>query len=523
MARTSALPPLITSLLKPDAYPHPADGIELIQTHISYVLLAGAYAYKIKKPASFGFVDYSTLELRRRYCEEEVQLNRRLCDDVYLGVTPIVRTRDGVRMSGDGAPEEYAVQMRRVPDERTLPRLIEHGAASDEDVRRVARTIAAFHASAERSEAIAAFGRASAVLANWHENFEQTRGYIGATITQEAFDAIHAYVTGFLADHGDLFERRADDGRVRDGHGDLRCDSIAIHEDGRICVMDCIEFSDRLRYGDVAADIGFLAMDLDARGRADLADELIGAYIDTTRDETLPLVLPFYRCYRTYVRGKVESFRSSEDEVPAAERDASADRARASFDLAARYASERHPPMVIVMVGLAGSGKSHLANALGGRIGAAIVSSDAIRREASGGASQSAAYGEGAYTEAVRAGVYAALRERAAALLAQGFSVILDATHIAREQRDAARDVASRAGARFMTVHVDTPMESVRRHFEARAREEHTTSDADMEVYLVQRARIEAPTEIPAGELMRVDGSVRAAENVARIARRLSS
>jgi len=463
---------IVEALRAPGAYPHAVDSVEVVQTHVSYVLLAGEHAYKMKKPLSLGFLDYGTLEKRRAMCEEEVRLNRRLCSDVYLGVAPVTRLADAgaaaaaYRVGGEGEVVEYAVHMRRVPRERMLDAMLgrgeamrrraPHGAAAI--VRRVAREMASFHARAATDARIAAFGRVEALRANWAENFQQAAPFVGTLISTEALAAVRAYAERFLPANAALIEGRADGGRVRDCHGDLRSDAVYVREDGGICVMDCIEFNDRIRYGDVAGDIGFLAMDLEFRGHRGLADELLGAYLGEARDETLPLVLGFYKTYRAFVRGKVEAMRSAEAEVLEAARAASRSAARRYFELALSYVGAAHRQRLIYMVGLSGSGKTYLADALACRIGAVVLSSDAVRRgdgarqtageeQATGdsgrtaGDSQQTAgatYGAGRYGAEERERVYERMRELARGHLALGRSVIVDATHIARADREAA-------------------------------------------------------------------------------------
>jgi len=519
MARAgeSHLPDVIGALRHASAYAHPAGDIELIQTHISCVLLAGQYAYKVKKPLSLGFLDYSTLERRRAMCEEEVRLNRRLCPEAYLGVVPIVRAGASYLVGGEGDAVEYAVQMRRMPHDRMMPALLAAGRVSADDVRRIARRIAEFHGSSETDGRIAAFGRAEAIRRNWEENFGQAAPFAGDTIDASALGEVRAYVDALLRTQRPLIELRADAGRVRDCHGDLRSDSVVLHEDGRICVMDCIEFNDRIRYGDVAGDVAFMAMDLEYRGRRDLADEFLGAYMGAALDETIGVMLPFYTCYRAFVRGKVESMESAEAEVPASEREAAAARARAYFALARRYAVARRDPLAVMMVGLSGSGKSHLARALAARTGAALVVSDAVRKELLGvaaGKRLDAAYGEGAYTAAERDRVYREMLGRATAHLAAGRRVVLDATHIARADRDRVSAVAHERGVPLLAVVVEASEDAVRRHFAARTEDAEQPSDARIDVYRAQRARYQPPDEVDARRTVRVDGAAPLATNV---------
>jgi hypothetical protein len=505
------LPDVIRALLDPAAYDHSAPRVELIQTHISYVLLAGDFAYKIKKPLDLGFLDYSTLARRKFLCEEEVRLNRRLCSGIYLGVVPIVSGgASGYRIGVTGDAAEYAVKMRRVPADRMMPALLARGAVKPADIRAIARTIAEFHRASASDREIARFGRVDAVRQNIQDNFGQTQRFIGRTIRREQFDTIVAYVDTFLRERGALIDRRADEGRVRDCHGDLRSDSIVIGEDGAICVMDCIEFSDRLRFGDVADDMAFLSMDLDFRGRRDLADELAAAYLGEANDETLPLVWSLYRCYRAYVRGKVDSLLLDEPEVPDDERERARVRAEAYFNLAHRYATESYPQTLVMMIGLSGTGKSYVAGALASRVGAALVRSDVVRKQAAGvdpATPMRAALDTGIYADAARASVYPLMHGRARDYLARGHSVILDATYISRGNREAARRVAADAGVPFVAIEVTAAEDLVRSHLASRQAKPGTASDAGWEVYLAQRRRFEPTDEIPSESILRIDAA----------------
>jgi aminoglycoside phosphotransferase family enzyme/predicted kinase len=515
------LPELIQSLLQPDAYPHEAGDIQLIQTHISYVVLAGSYAYKIKKPLDLHFLDYSTLERRRLMCEEEVRLNRRLCPEAYLGVEPIVRVGGGYRLGGEGEAIEYAVWMRRMPQAAMMPAMLARGGVTAADIRRIAAVLASFHEVSPPDERIARFGAGEALRANWDENLEQTAPFIGRTITPEQHDVMRRYADRLLRDHGSLIEERAATGRVRDCHGDLRSDSIVIHPDGAICVMDCIEFNDRIRYGDVAGDVGFLAMDLDYRGRRDLADELMSAYLNAVDDETLPCVLEFYRAYRAYVRGKVESMQLDEPEVSQADRAAAVDRARAYFALAQEYAGLPQERVLVVMSGLSGSGKSHVAGGVASRLGAAFLRSDTTRRRIFGSVLEeergAEAYGAGIYTEDARERVYEALHERAAERLRAGLPVVLDATYARVADRAAALRLADVTDTPVLVLHVDADEETVRGRMIQRAEEPAGASDARWETYIAQRERFEAPDEVPPDQLVSIDGAAPLRQSVERV------
>jgi len=502
-----ALSQLVADLQRPAAYDHPVDAVEVVQTHISYVLLAGDFAYKIKKPLDLGFLDYSTLERRRYMCKEEMQLNRRLCDGVYLGVVPITCAIDGRhRFGGAGEPVEYAVQMRRVRAERTMPHLLAAGTLKREHLESLAGEIASFHRVADGGERVAMFGRVAAVRANWDENFEQTAPYVGRTLTRAQFDHVRAYVDRFLDEHADLIEERADEGRVRDGHGDLRTDSVVFGPDGSVCVMDCIEFSERLRCGDVASDIAFLAMDIEFRGFMREADEFVSLYIgESDKDETLPAMMNFYRVYRAYVRGKVDGMQLEEPEISAAQRSEAAVRAVRYFELAEKYAFAPLPQVLLMTVGLSGTGKSFIARALAGRASAVLLSTDLIRRQpAHAGGLGPAAYDDAAYTAQRRDMVYAAMIERATRHLSLKRNVVLDATFLARRHRELARGAAASVGVPLLVVEMTAGEPVVRERLTARANDD-SASDARWDTYVRQREDFEPLDDVAPASLVRLD------------------
>jgi aminoglycoside phosphotransferase family enzyme len=332
----SELPELIKALLDPEAYPEPQLKVELAQTQISYVFLAGDYVYKIKKSVDMGFLDYTTLEKRRYYCEREVELNRRLCADTYLGVVPIIRDKGRYIVGGKGEAIEYAVRMRRLPQDAMMDVMLAENRVTPKMVEDVARTVADFHKRADSSAEITAIGGIDAVIKNTSENFEQTDKYYDIIIAPETYRRIKTYTEDFIKVNAALFRKRMDEGRVRDCHGDLHAAHICFLKNG-ICIYDCIEFVDRLRYTDVVADVAFLAMDLDRYGRSDLADTFVKAYVKESGDKELLKLLNFYKCYRAYVRGKVGCFQYDDPQIPAQEKEKIKANARSYFKLAEAY------------------------------------------------------------------------------------------------------------------------------------------------------------------------------------------
>ena len=340
--QTADLPPAVLALLNPEAASSATEPPKLLQTHISWVVVGDRDVVKVKKPVELGFLDFSTLERRRVACEREVELNRRLCPDVYLGVRSIREVGGRAYLADDGDERgqgrmlEYAVWMRRLPEDRLLDRLVAEGTATSGMVEDVADRLSSFHATAATGPGIDEYGAPDALRANAEENFEQVRPYIGRSIDEAAWTSLRKVTLRFLDTRRDLIERRVRDGRIRDGHGDLHTGNICMSEP--VAIFDCIEFNDRFRCGDVASEVAFLAMDLRSKDRPDLAAAFVERYQQMSGDRNLRLVLDYYGCYRAYVRGKVESMKLEEPEFGEAERAEAIRRARGYFELAADYA-----------------------------------------------------------------------------------------------------------------------------------------------------------------------------------------
>ena len=331
----SILPSIVKALLKSQAYPHKPQKIELVQTQMSFILLTGEYVYKIKKPVDLGYLDYTTLEKRHFFCHQELELNRRLCPGAYLAVVPVVDVKGELRIEGEGKAIEYAVKMKQLPQDRMMDVLLPRGQVTPEMVTRVAEKLARFHQKAETNEEIAAFGRLDVIRQNTDENFAQTDKYIGLTIFRAKYERIKSYTDDFVKSNAGLFEKRVREGRIKDCHGDLHSAHVCFTED--VCIYDCIEFNDRFRYSDVASEVAFLAMDLDRYQQAGLSRHLVNAYVELSHDAELLKLLDFYKCYRAYVRGKVESFKLDDPYIPQEEKAKVLTAAQSYFQLAESY------------------------------------------------------------------------------------------------------------------------------------------------------------------------------------------
>jgi aminoglycoside phosphotransferase family enzyme len=331
----SILLPIVRALLESQAYPHKPQKVELIQTQMSFIFLTGEYVYKIKKPVNLGYLDYTTLEKRHYFCHQELDLNRRLCPGAYLAVVPIVEEENELRIEGRGKAIEYAVKMKQLPHNRMMDVLLPLGEVTVEMVTKVAERLVTFHSKAETNKKIAAFGRLDVIRQNTDENFAQTEKYIGASITTQEHQHIKDYTNNFIDSNSGLFNKRVREGKIRDCHGDLHAAHVCFTED--ICIYDCIEFNDRFRYSDVASEIAFLAMDLDRYQQPGLSQHLVNTYVKLSHDEELLKLLNFYKCYRAYVRGKVESFKLDDRYIPEEEKAKVLTAARGYFQLAESY------------------------------------------------------------------------------------------------------------------------------------------------------------------------------------------
>ncbi len=329
-------PSLKRALLHPEIYPDHPKEVGFFETHISLLFFTGNHVYKVKKPVDFGFLDFTSLEKRRFFCDEEVRLNRRLSPGIYLATAKITQDGDRILLDGRGEVVEYAVKMKQIPEELLMDRLLEKKQVTLKMIEAVAEKLVHFYFTAESNESIKSFGRPERVKQDTDENFEQTTRYIGITIPKDVYEDVRNRTNDFFRTGVEIFYQRIASDKIRDCHGDLRLEHIFLGDE--ISIFDCIEFNERFRYTDVAADIAFLAMDLDYHGREDLSEHLIDAYIGESGDHGLMDVLHFYKCYRAYVRGKVESFRLDDPNIPEKEKEEALKRAQEYFNLSYRYA-----------------------------------------------------------------------------------------------------------------------------------------------------------------------------------------
>jgi len=330
------LPLMIKDLLSPKAYSYPTAEIRLIQTHISFVIITDRFVYKIKKPVDFGFLDFTTLDKRRFYCQQELDLNRRLSPDIYLEVIDVRKKRGRYFYDMEGEIVDFAVKMRRLPDDRMMVNLLKKGQLDVGMLDDIALFIYGFHSGAATDGAISSYGKPEFLQNNIEENFMQTKKYVGITLSQDDYDKISRFSIDFIDTNAALLAKRVAEGRIRDCHGDMHVDHVYITD--KVHIIDCIEFNNRFRYSDVTADIAFLAMDLDFYGESALSDALAGSYIKYSGDGEVRELLPFYKCYLAYVRGKVNSFELDDPNISAKSRAEVKRTAKKYFKLALGYA-----------------------------------------------------------------------------------------------------------------------------------------------------------------------------------------
>jgi hypothetical protein len=498
-------------LLEPNSYPDGTSAVTFRETHISRVYLTDHFAYKFKKPLDLGFLDFSTLPQRQFFCNEEVTLNRRFAPDTYLDVAVLRQGKSGLRFGSHGRVIDYAVRMHRLPEERMLSTLLDHNdPALPAELVRLGRHLAELLGRATPCQGEETLATIQGKIVG---NLEQTRTAIGRSLSVDAHRLMSERMAQELDRLTGLFTQRSACGYVRDGHGDLHAANICMTEPIR--VYDCIEFCRRFRVADVAADLAFLLMDLDFRNRRDLAAILLDTYQQHSNDPDLATLLPFYKTYRAWVRGKVNTLLAMETDVAAAQREQALDSARRYFNLALGYHLR---PMLIMTAGLMGVGKSTLAKALSTATGARLLRSDVIRKELAGIPADrpcSDPFGTGLYTDQMTSRTYSELRAQAASALQSGELVLVDAAFAHAAERDAFLGLAASLDKAALVVHLQCDRDTTLQRLDRRQSEGNDPSDGRREVYQQQAVRFEDFS--PSFPVIAIDSSLAVDYNVQQV------
>ena len=465
-----------------------------LETHISYVLLTGTFAYKIKKAVDFGFLDFTTLAARRFFCDEELRLNRRLAPDLYLDVVPITGSVDAPVLGGSGSALEYAVKMREFPQDALASRLLERGLLGAADIDALAAQVADFHGAIGVAPSDGAFGTPEGILHLAQRNFGEIAPLVDAPAEREEIESLRAWTDREHAARRDAFLRRLEQGFVRECHGDLHLGNIARVGSGLV-IFDGIEFNASMRWIDVMSEVAFVVMDLADRGRADLAHRFLDAYLERTGDYAGLAVLPFYLAYRAMVRAKIARLRATQLANGAA-KEASIEESRGYLRLARSYAAAPRPALIITC-GLSGSGKTAISQGLLETIGAVRVRSDVERKRLHGIAAlarSDAPARRELYSPTATGETYERLRALAGIIVGAGRIAIVDATFLQRARRDAFRALAAELGVPFAILAFEAKEATLRARIVRRQAGGSDASDADLAVLARQKATAESLT-----------------------------
>ena len=466
-----------------DCYPHPVRELRLLETHISWVLLTGDYAYKIKKPVNLGFLDFSTVGMRGHYCEEELRLNRRLAPDVYLEVVPVRGTADAPHIGGEGPVLDYAVKMREFPQEALASRMLERGSFGAAEIDALAALIANFHGSATAAGAIDRFGAPDTIIAAALQNFEQILPRLQLARNKEAVQLLREWTQQEGAARRADFVARKRAGRVRECHGDLHLGNIIV-ADGRPLPFDCIEFNDELRWIDVLNEAAFVVMDLHDRRHPDLGWRFLNRYLEASGDYEGLAVLRFYLVYRALVRAKVHLIRSQQPGLLKNDKS----RLQTAFHGYLRLASHLSTTGGIALLithGLSGSGKTTATQALIEQIGAVRVRSDIERKRLHGLAPlerSGSGHESGIYTQEATAATYERLATVAEQTISAGYPAVVDAAFLRRAERERFHEIARRRGVPFVILDFDAPEKLLRERVAQRAAAGSDASEADLSI-----------------------------------------
>ncbi|MDT8399200.1 MAG: AAA family ATPase [Pseudomonadales bacterium] len=496
---------LIDALLSPACYSHQTGTIRLLETHISWVLLTGSFAYKIKKPVNYGFLDFSSLAQRRFYCEEELRLNSRFSDELYLAVVPITGSVDEPRVDGTGPVLEYAVKMQQFAQENLLDALAERGQLQERDIAALAKKLADFHTdvAAKAEPGLAKkqdpkkrleYGSVHSIHHAALENFRQIEPLLSDKTALDDLERLRCWTEQQAKDLAGVFEQRQRSGWIRECHGDLHLANIA-RIDGHITLFDCLEFNPELRWIDTQSELAFLLMDLEEKHLPALANNLLNSYLEYTGDYPGLQVLNFYKVYRAMVRAKVKLLSLSADQTTASMTAARTEYGR-YIDLALSYL-DVPSPFLAIMHGVSGTGKSTVAAVVAGAVGAIRLRSDVERKRLFGlspEAKSGSGIGVNIYSAEASRRTFAALVESARTLLALSYPVLVDATFLAEKWRRLFAELAAAKGVPFVILDCHASAQTIRERLQHRQEAETSVSEAGLEIMQHQLQKAEPLT-----------------------------
>lgn len=486
---------LIESLEHVDVYPHAVDAIQEIQTHISTVLLTGEYAYKIKKPLDLGFLNFASLSDRKRYCEEELRLNRRLAPQLYLDVVAFTGSPDTPGFDGEGEAFEYAVKMKQFDQDGLLDRVLARGELTLAHMDEIADRVTRFHNDAAVADDSMPFGTAEAVYAPMAQNFEQLAPLITDPEQQAQLKRLESWSAARYEELKPLLTARKQAGHIRECHGDMHLGNMAFI-DGDIAIFDGIEFNDYFRWIDVMSEIAFLVMDLDDRGAHEHARHVLNRYLERSGDYEGLRLLRFYQVYRAMVRAKVSSIRLSQGGLADNEREQILEAYQGYADLAEHYTT-LHNPAIAITCGVSGAGKSTVSQVMVDQLGAIRVRSDIERKrlfDLPPEADSKSGMNTGIYTHEASTRTYARLLTLSRIIAQSGYLAIADATFLKEAQRAPFAALAEELDCPFQVLDITANEDELRRRISARAQAGNDASEASLDVLEQQLAQREAPT-----------------------------
>jgi aminoglycoside phosphotransferase family enzyme/predicted kinase len=520
-ALSNSLERLIAFLEWPESYPHRPTEVRVIQTHISWVFIASPFVFKVKKQVNLGFLDFSTLEKRHYFCQREIELNRRLCPEIYLEAVPLYGTDSVFSFKPPGDIVEYAVKMKELPHGGFLSELLEKNVVGEKEIERVISVLHRFYQSETPTPEIEQWGTPEKLKISTDENFAQVEQFAGKTISSAAFEALRHYTNQFYVVNERLFGERIQQHRILDCHGDLHLDHVHLTPEATT-IFDCIEFNDRFRFIDIANDLAFLAMDFDFEGRTDLGNLFLRNAARELGDAGMLKIAIFYKCYRAFVRGKVESIQATEKETTnPGEHERQAAR---YFRLALRYAIAGSEPLILVVMGRVGAGKSTIAKRLADELDWPVFSSDEIRKTLAGislNQRTPSKLREKIYSARMTRRTYKKLVEDGLGALKKNHGVILDATFSTRALRKFLRDESKKANVPIQFIELEVGPNEIKKRLKLRDEKTAQASDARLEDFEKLDAAYEPSSEL-ASDLIRISTTTSISDTLTAILTRLA-